>query len=84
MMMHDQLLTDAETKHAELLEAYDEHNNERARFHKLLGAEATGSEAIGLLRKYVPMLSAAGGGAGILAVLGNVFPSLSAALGLGG
>lgn len=86
--MHKELLDKADTTHKELLAAYEEHNVERGRFHALLGAEATGSEAVGMLRKYGPrvaaLLAASGGGAGGLAVLGNIFPSISAALGLGG
>ncbi|MEE8608950.1 MAG: hypothetical protein V3S55_15205 [Nitrospiraceae bacterium] len=86
--MHEEILTKAETAHQELLTAYGVHNEERARFQRLLGMEATGSEAVGLLRKYGPMVlkygSTAGGGAGVLAILGNAFPQLSAVLGLGG
>ena len=88
MTDHKNVLDKAEATHDELLAAYEIHNQDRARFHALLGAEAKGSEAIGLLSKYGPMLAkytgAGGAGAGILTVLGNVFPPLAAVLGLGG
>ena len=88
MTDHTEVLDRAEATHEELLDAYKIHNEDRARFHALLGAEATGSEAIGLLSKYGPMLAkytgAGGAGAGILTVLGNVFPPLATMLGLGG
>lgn len=86
--MYKELLDKADATHKELLAAYKTLDEERARFQALLGAEATGSEVVGLLRKYGPLVAkyttAAGGGAGVLTVLGNVFPALSKALGLGG
>ena len=69
--MHEGILNKADAAHTELLAAYKEHNEQRARFHALLGINTDEP----LLRKYGPMaikyLTAGTGGAGILAGIQN-------------
>jgi len=79
--MYKELLDKAEVTRSELLIAYEQLNKDRDRFQAILGVEATGAEVTGLLKKYGPMVlkytTAGGAGAGVLAGLGNVFPSIA-------
>ncbi len=83
---HETILDRAESSRDAVLFAYTSHMYEHGRFLAILGPEAGGSVVMGYVRRYGPMLvkygTAAGGGAGILAALGNVFPKLTSLLGM--